>query len=80
MAAKVRGSKPTELAVERNKYKNKTPKRPSIPKLPKLNLPGGGMTTKKIAKPSGRPGKIKDYTPVSDYSKTYKNRTPRRPK
>lgn len=79
MAKDVRKSKPQTLDVKRKEFTNNTPKRPSIPKLPKLNLPGGGVTSKKVDAPSGRPKKIKDYKPVSDYSNTYKNRTARRP-
>ena len=81
MAEEVRNYKPTKLDVKRKKFKNNTPKRPSIPKLPEINLPGGGLTSTRVSAPSGRPGKtIKNYKPVSDYSNTYKNRTPRRPK
>lgn len=81
MAEQVRNYKPTKLDVKRKKYTNDTPKRPSIPKLPEINLPGKGLTSTNVSAPSGRPGKtIKNYKPVSDYSNTYKNRTPRRPK
>jgi hypothetical protein len=79
MATDVKNSKPKKLDVKRKEFTNDTPKRPSIPKLPKLNLPGGGLKKTKVAAPSGRPKMINDYKPVSDYSKTYKNRNPKRP-
>ena len=79
MTKDVKDSKPEKLDVKRKEFTNDTPKRPSIPKLPKLKLPGGGVTKTKVAAPSGRPKMINQYKPVSDYSKTYKNRNPKRP-
>ena len=71
-ARKVSRYEPEQLDVERNKYTNKLPKRPNVPKLPKLKIPGG-MSTSRVANPSGRPGTIKTYKPKGDYKKAYKN-------
>jgi len=38
------------------------PDRPEAPKAPKLKLPGGVLTSSKVAKPSGLDGKIKKYS------------------
>lgn len=69
-AAAVNNYKPERLNVERNVYSNDLPKRPNVPKLPKLNIPGG-MSTSRVAKPSGLPGTIKQYKPTGDYSNAY---------
>ena len=69
-AAAVKDYKPERLNVERNVYTNDLPKRPNVPKLPKLNIPGG-MSTSRVANPSGLPGTIKQYKPTGDYSKAY---------
>ena len=54
-AAAVKDYKPVPLNVQRNVYNSDLPKRPNVPKLPKLNIPGG-MYSSKAAKPSGLPG------------------------
>lgn len=69
-AKRVKSYKPERLNVQRNFYSNDLPKRPSVPKLPKLKIPGG-MYTSRTAKPSGLPGTIKQYKPKGDYSKAY---------
>lgn len=68
---RIKGIKPTD-------YKLNAPKRPSVPKLPKLNIPGGGLTISKAKKPSGLSGTINRYSPKSDYSKSYPNALPKK--
>lgn len=54
----------TIKGVKRENYKGNMkdmPKRPNVPKLPKIDLPGGRLGSRNIKKPSGRPGTIKDY-------------------
>ena len=71
--------KPKRLpGVQQKKYEVTLPKRPSVPKLPKLNIPGGGLTISKAKKPSGLPGTINKYSPKSDYSKSYPNALPKK--
>tara|TARA_B100000035_G_scaffold109851_1_gene93258 strand:+ start:10635 stop:11504 length:870 start_codon:yes stop_codon:yes gene_type:complete len=75
-AAAVKNYKPERLNVERNVYSNDLPKRPNVPKLPKLNIPGG-MSSSRVDKPSGLPGKINKYKPTGNYSKPEKPSTPK---
>ena len=75
MAAK--NYKPTKLNLQQKDYEVTLPKRPNVPKLPKLNVPGGGLTIKEVANPSGLPGTINKYSPKSDYSKSYPNALPK---
>jgi hypothetical protein len=51
--------KSEELDVKQNEYTDNLPKRPGMPKLPKLS----GIKSKKVSNPSGLKGKIKDFTP-----------------
>ncbi len=68
---KIKEYKPTKLeGVEQNTYNNRLPKRPGMPKLPKLS----GIKSKKVSKPSGLKGNIKDFKPKElNVSKVYKN-------
>lgn len=56
--------KPKELKVDKRKplTSKNLPDRPNAPKMPGIKLPGGVLTSDKVAKPSGLPGKIKDYS------------------
>ena len=64
--------KPKEMDLKRKTYSlDGLPERPNVPKLPKLNLPGGALKSTDVAKPSGLPGTIKSYTARPDYSQTF---------
>lgn len=78
-AWRARRYKPKKIGgIKPREYKLDSPKRPSVPKLPKLNIPGGGLTIGKVKKPSGLPGTINSYSPKSDYSKSYPNALPKK--
>ena len=70
--------KPTKLDLQQKDYEVTLRKRPNMPKLPKLNVPGGGLTIKEVANPSGLPGTINKYSPKSDYSTSHPNALPKR--
>lgn len=70
--------KPKKLNLQQKDYKVTLPERPSMPNLPTLNVPGGGLTIKQVANPSGLPGTINKYSPKSDYSTSYPNALPKR--
>lgn len=78
-AKAARNYKPKRIeGIKPKEYKLDSPKRPSVPKLPKLNIPGGGLTISKAKKPSGLSGTINSYAPKSDYSKSYPNALPKK--
>lgn len=74
-----RNYKPKRLpGIKQREYEITLPKRPSVPKLPKLSVPGGGLTISQAKKPSGLSGTINRYSPKSDYSKSYPNALPKK--
>ena len=78
-AKAAREYKPERLpGIKQKEYRQTLPKRPSVPTLPKLNVPGGGLTINKVAKPSGLSGTIDKFTPKRDYSNSYPNALPKK--
>ena len=78
-AKAAREYKPERLpGIKQREYRQTLPKRPSVPTLPKLNVPGGGLTINKVAKPSGLSGTIDKFTPKRDYSNSYPNALPKK--
>lgn len=70
--------KPERLpGIKQREYEVTLPKRPNVPKLPKLNVPGGGLKISEVKKPSGRSGTINKYSAKSDYSNAYPNALPK---
>lgn len=75
----VKEYKPVKIeGIKQKEYKNDLPARPSVPKLPKLDVPGGGLKISKVKNPSGLSGTINKYSPRSNYSNAYPNALPKK--